>query len=211
LSDGRPGPEPDAAGLTPQPSTRYTVCMGGHRTTARSTARALGLLCIPPLLCLLLAGCPYSSDDPLSDPGSAGLDPRLYGTWIIAGEDGQEGTLTIRAFDGHGMAACSVGSAGTEVALYRLFVTTIDGAAFLNIRELGDDPGGWFFARYLFDGDRLVLRLIDDALFDGRAFPTPRDRLAFIALHLADPLLYAPAGQAPDDMVLTRRDVTPRP
>jgi hypothetical protein len=157
------------------------------------------------LAVFLLFGCPYSSDEPLSDPAAASIDASLAGVWRTGdAEAGEYGFLVIQPFNEHELAACARGDAGEDVDMYRLFVTVIGGERFLNIRELGTDDAEWYFARYEASADRLVLRFIDDALFDSRTFGTQRERREFIGAHLSDPFLYASDGGDPDDMVMER-------
>lgn len=157
------------------------------------------------LAVLLLSGCPYSSDEPLSDPAAASIDLSLAGVWRTRDADsGEYGLIVIQPFDEHELAACAQGAAGEDVDMYRLFVTVIGEDRFLNIRELGMDDAEWYFARYEASADRLVLRLIDDTLFDSRTFSSQRERREFIGAHLSDPRLYASDGGDPDDMVMER-------
>jgi hypothetical protein len=157
------------------------------------------------LAVLLLSGCPYSSDEPLSDPAAASIDPSLVGVWRTRDADsGEYGLIVIQPFNEHELAACAQDAGGEDIEMYRLFVTVIGEEHFLNIRELGGDDAEWNFARYEASAGRLVLRLIDDALFDSRTFSSQRERREFIGAHLSDPLLYASDGGDPDDMIMER-------
>ena len=159
----------------------------------------------PLLAALLLCGCPYTSDEPLSDPSSAAIDPSLAGTWRTRGSESEEWqSLVFLPFNAHEMVSFAQGDSPGEVSLCRLFPTVIGGERFLNIHELWTKDEPWYFARCTMEGDRCVLGFIDDGLFDSRASGSAEDRREFIRAHLADPLLYAAEGQKPMEMILER-------
>jgi hypothetical protein len=173
-----------------------TRCIGAHRRPWR----ALLLLAV-----LLLSGCPYSSDEPLSDPLSAIFDPSLLGAWQTRDEESDEWQrLTIYRFNERELVAWARDDASGEVSLSRLFLTEIGGQRFLNILELGSDDAPWHFALCIMEGNRCVLRFLDDGLFDSRTFGSAEERRQFIRAHLADPLLYASDGRNPMEMILER-------
>jgi hypothetical protein len=143
------------------------------------------------LAILSLTGCPYSSDQPLSDPVSATPDPGLLGQWTMQDrESGEEVTLTFSAAGGHEMAASALADTDAKETRYRVFVTLVGPAGFLNVREIGGDGEGWYFVRYRIDGDRLLLHVVDEALFASASSPTPDDLRGIILQHLEDPALY---------------------
>jgi hypothetical protein len=159
----------------------------------------------PLLAALLLCGCPYTSDEPLSDPSSAVIDPSLVGAWRTRNsESGEWQSITFIRFNDHEMVSYAPGDAPGEVHLSRLFGTIIGGERFLNIQELDADGEPWYFARCTMEGDRCILTFIDDGLFDSRTSGSAEDRRAFIRAHLADPLLYAAVGEKPMEMILER-------
>jgi hypothetical protein len=177
-------------------------CMTGKRPPAarRFLRRALTLLAA-----LLLCGCPYVSEEPLSDPASARLDPALVGAWRMQDpETGEWQSIVFLPFNDREMVAYAPADAPGEASVCRVFVTTIGNERFLNIRELGTDSAEWYFARCTTDGKRCVLRLIDDALFDARSFSSPQDRLEFIRAHLSDARLYGSEGEDPSEMIMER-------
>jgi len=176
--------------------------MNGNRCsgTLRRFRRAF-----PLLAALLLYGCPYASDEPLSDPSSAAIDPSLVGTWRTRDSASEEWqTLAFLPFNDHEMVAWARDDATGEVSLSRLFLTAIGGERFLNIRELGSDDVPWYFARCTMEGNRCILRFVDDGLFGSRASGSAGDRREFIRTHLVDPLLYAAEGREPLEMILER-------
>jgi hypothetical protein len=162
--------------------------------------RALSLLAV-----LLLCGCPYSSDEPLSDPSSAVIDPSLIGTWRTRDEDsGEWQQLAFLQFNEHEMVSWARDDASGEVSLCRLFLTEIGSERFLNVQELGTDGAPWYFARWALSGDRCILTFVDDSLFDSRAFGSAEERRQFIRARLADPLLFGSPGDEPMEMILER-------
>ncbi len=169
------------------------------------TPRRPGLRAFAVLAILLLHGCPYTSNEPLSDPSSAVVDASILGAWRTRDEESQEWQqLTFYRFSEHELVQYARDDSNGEVSLCRLFATEIGGERFLNIKELTADDDPWYFARYLIEGDRCTLRFLDDGLFDSRAFGSPEERRQFIRAHLADPLLYASQGEEPMEMILER-------
>ncbi len=154
----------------------------------------------------LLAGCPYSSDEPLADPASAVIDRALAGTWRSEDPETHEKfTLTFTAFNGHEMVGFSNEGEEKPVSAFRLFATPIGGERFLNIQELKDDGAPqWYFARYRVSGDTLSLRMIDDALFGSKTFSSSQELRDFVAAHLTDPGLFGSPQDETPDLVLTR-------
>jgi hypothetical protein len=142
---------------------------------------------------LVLAACPYSSRQPLSDPAAAAPDPALAGTWKSQDPETQEWvTLSFFALDEHEMVAFTPGDAGGKADAYRLFVTAIGAEKFLNVRQLGEaGDQEWLFVNYRIDGGRLVLRIMEDELFGTTSFATPEALRSFVLRNLADPRLYS--------------------
>jgi hypothetical protein len=164
-------------------------------------------IALPLLACaaLALAGCPLVSDQPLSDPEAARVDPALLGAWNTKDEEtGESRTLTFLPFDEHELVGFAPGDSEGAVDAFRAFVTPIETERFLNVQELGSGSPGWFLMRYRVEADRLVLSVIDDGLFEGRQFASPQELQRFVSDHLADPRLYAVAGEEGEDMVWER-------
>lgn len=130
---------------------------------------------------LLLSGCPYGSDFPLGSPADAVTDDALLGTWKSTVEDDEELTVTIRAAGDRQLLITA------ESESVPAFVTEMGGQRFLNIRE----QESYFFAQYRIEADRLRLRIVDDALFEGQAFSSAEELRDFVRANLADPRLYA--------------------
>ena len=149
---------------------------------------------------LLLAGCPYASEFPLGDPAEAVADAALLGAWRPAVEGEEEFTLTFRS-SGGGQLTVTAESPEEEQASYPAFVSEAGAERFLNLREEAES-GRWYFANYRLEGDRLLLRLVDDELFEGQELPGPAELRDFLRLHLDDPRLYG--GTQEWDWVLER-------
>jgi hypothetical protein len=176
---------------------------------ARRWTPALAVIAAP-LFFLLLAGCPLSSDKPLSDPRSAAVDPALIGTWKTQDpESGEWNRLTILAFDEHEMVGLAPEDESPEVTAFRLFVTPMGTQRFLNVQELGDDQREWFFARYEIARDRMRLTIVDEALFEARTFASSAELRDHLRAHLSDPRLYAAEGETV--MESTWERVSPAP
>ena len=159
---------------------------------------------------LALAGCPFTSDTPLSDPASARPDSRLIGTWRTHDkESGDWHSLTILAFDEHGMVGFTTEGTSGKVDAFRAFPTVIGDETFLNFRELGKDAAGdstegWYFARYRIVEESLLLSFVDDGLFAQRQFAGSADLREFFRQHLSDPRLYFPDAEQQTDSVWER-------
>lgn len=164
---------------------------------------------VPRLLLALvvatLCGCPFSSDKPLSDPAAGAPDSRLFGTWKAQDpETGEWSSLTILAFNTREMVGFTHDKDPDKIDAFRLLPTTIGVEKFLSIKGLGGTDEGWYYARYEVAQENLRLKIVDDGLFGDRRFSTSRQLVDFIRQHLADPLLYTPAGDTPTEMVLER-------
>jgi hypothetical protein len=169
---------------------------------------------LPALAVLALAGCPYSSDNPLSDPAAASPDAQLIGTWKTQDPDTKEWvTLSFFPYGEHEMVAFTPGAAGDQPEAYRLFVTIIDGERFLNVRQLeqkgdaaaGADSGAWMFVNYRVTAEkRMILRVVDDELFPKEGLATAEELRAFLRGRLADPRLYMSGDGGTSEMTWER-------
>ncbi len=155
-------------------------------------------------LCLLLCACPFASDRPLSDPANSVLDDELAGVWRSQDpESGEWHSIEFLPFDEHAYAALSLDQ-GSKIDAFRAFTTTIGAERFLNLRDLRDRGASWNFLNYRLNEGRLVLRLIDDALFESASFQTEEELARFVAQNLENPLLYGKDEGRGPDMVLER-------
>jgi hypothetical protein len=157
---------------------------------------------LPALAILALAGCPYSSDHPLSDPATASPDAQLLGTWKMQDPDTKEWvTLSFFPYGEHEMVAFTPGAPGDEPEAYRLFVTIIDGERFMNVYQLGQKDTAWMFVNYrVTTGKRMILKVVDDELFPKTDLATPADLRAFLRGNLADPRLYMGGDDGTSEM-----------
>ena len=148
---------------------------------------------IPGCVLLIISACPYTSDQPLSDPAAAVVDRSLVGTWKTQDKESKEWqTLTFLSYDDRQLVAIADGGADEKLAAYRVFVTTIDAERFLNVQQLGEDESRqWTFARYRIRDGRMYLSLVEETLFESRSFASPEALRDFVRRNLADPRLYA--------------------
>jgi hypothetical protein len=161
----------------------------------RTARRLLPLATLP--LALLLSGCPYESSEPLSPPGEASLDARLFGNWTCRlGEDEKDARVTFLAFDARQYALLWQ-QKDEEPALLRAHRSELGGLPFLNIQVLdpADRPAerAWSFARYAFEGDQLRFTAIKGETFP-KALP-PSELRAAVEKRAADPALYEPLAE----------------
>jgi hypothetical protein len=128
------------------------------------------------------------------------------GTWSVRDSaTGRENRISFFPFNERELVAVSPGDDANPVAsVFRVFTTPIGAERFLNIQELQSAPGEWYYARYTIDGNRLVLTLVDDGLFDGVSVSSADELRELIRAHLDDPRLYTPAGEERQDMVMVR-------
>jgi hypothetical protein len=156
-----------------------------------------------------LAGCPFSSDTPLSDPASSVVDARLVGTWRTQDpETGEWNALTILSFNDHEMMGFAREKDPEKVNVFRLLPTSVGKDTFLSFQELGGNDKGWYYAWYEIAKDTLRLKIVDDGLFGDRTFAGPGQLADFIRQHAADPLLYSPDASQPSEMILVRVTTT---
>jgi hypothetical protein len=133
---------------------------------------------------LLAAGCPFSSEHPLGSPEQAITDESLMGNWKTAEGSEEQLAITIRS-SGERELLIAAKNPEEEPETFRAFVTELDGEKFLNIRD-----EQWFLLNYRLAGGRLLLRIVDDELFESKTFASPEDLRAFVRQNLANPLLY---------------------
>jgi hypothetical protein len=81
----------------------------------------------------------------------------------------------------------------------------MEGERFLNIRELDTGMSGWYLLRYVIDGQKLVMTLVDDGLFKERTFKGSAELYEFVRQNISDPRLYASKpGEENQDMIWER-------
>jgi hypothetical protein len=137
---------------------------------------------------VLLAGCPYGSEFPLGSSAEAIADPELLGVWHTAADSEENFSLTMSRSGGAELLI-TADSPGEESESYMAFVSAVGGEFFLNIQD-APETGQWYFANYRLLGERLLLRLVDDVLFEPQSFASPEDLRAFLLENLDNPGLY---------------------
>jgi hypothetical protein len=143
------------------------------------------------LAILPLAGCPLVSDQPLSEPAAAKADEALSGSWISLDPDSAESRrLSLLPFDEHEMVGFAPGDEAGAIDAFRAFTTEIGGVRFLNVRELGAGLSGWYFLRYVIEGESLVMTPVDDGLFEGQAIAGPEELRELIQRNISDPRIF---------------------
>lgn len=150
-------------------------------------------------LALLLAGCPYGSEFPLGSPAEAIDDTALPGAWLSRGDE--DFTLFIRSSGGAELALAAE-SPGEEPAVYRAYASAVGGERFLSVLEA--ESGQWYLANYRLQSGRLLLRLVEEELFESRTFASGAELRAFLLQNLEDPRLYGGPETEEWDWVLER-------
>jgi hypothetical protein len=119
---------------------------------------------------MLLAGCPYESDLPLSPPSEAVMDKDLIGTWTTADKDDSPGTLTIVPFNDHEVLIVIEEKGGTKREMLRAFTTPIGKERFLNIQGIEEpyDKRKWVYLNYSVTKDTLTYRIVCDSFLKDR-------------------------------------------
>ena len=167
--------------------------------------RAALLFAVLCAFALVLAGCPFASDQPLSDPATASVDQALLGAWTAKDpETGETHTITFLAFDDHAMIGLTPADPGKGTDAYRVVATQVGAETFLSAQELGTGDAHWTLLRYQFQGRTLVLTPVDDNLFGDRSFSSPAELRSLVLANLQNPRLYAAQGETRQDMVLQR-------
>ncbi len=153
------------------------------------------------LLLLLLCGCPYESEVPLSAVSEAKIDKELIGKWQLGPENEWEksGTLTFFPFNerefvvviGETKNDQVDGNLQVEDNLMKAFVTAVGTARFLNAKEIGPATmkENWYLARYYVSSDVLTLQVVEDELFKQK-FTTSNALRTFLKNNLNKKELY---------------------
>jgi hypothetical protein len=151
---------------------------------------------------LLVAGCPFSAGFPLSGPAEAISDPALLGAWKTAAGSEEQFTLRISS-SGNGELRIVAEGPEEESESFPAFVSALGDEVFLSLQDTAEG-GQWFFANYRILGGRLLLRLVDDELFESQTFASSEALRAFVLQNLADPRLYGGEQGEEWDWVLER-------
>jgi hypothetical protein len=138
---------------------------------------------------LLLAGCPYESQVPLSSPDLL-IDEAILGVWRIPDGEPQE-VLVIAAFNAREYVL--VVADDPIPAVTRMFLSVVGGLRLLNVVEISSEPGEiypYYIAEYQVREDRLSYRLLDDELVGARSFENSEEFSRFVETHLDNEALF---------------------
>ncbi|MGQ9655273.1 MAG: hypothetical protein ACUVXD_14525 [Thermodesulfobacteriota bacterium] len=139
----------------------------------------------------LLWGCPYESDFPLIPASEAVIDHALIGEWEpVEGQDASPGAMSILPFNERELVIVGTERGKEDVGLLRAISSAVDGELFLSVQEVSSKgPKRWALVNYQVLGDRLFLRIVDEALFS-RRFESSSDLRDFVRVQLNNPDLY---------------------
>lgn len=143
----------------------------------------------------MLWGCPYESDFPLIPAGEAVIDSALIGEWEPEEEqDELPGVMSILPFNERELVMVGRERGKEDVGLLRAICSAVDGELFLSVQEVSSKgPKRWALVNYRVVGDRLFMRIVDEALFSKR-FESSVDLRDFVRDHLSDLALYGNDG-----------------
>ena len=172
------------------------VCMKilsyrGRRPKYRGLAPLAGPAVVVALLSLtvLLGGCPYASEVPLSTPAKT-VDPSIVGTWRAPDSDTSE-VLLIAGFSRTEYVLVVADEPVPTV--YRAFLSPLGDRTLLNVTEISpvrDRRNPYYFAEIQVRDDLLMFRLLDDELMDGRRFRSSEELTRFVETHVRDEALF---------------------
>jgi hypothetical protein len=87
-------------------------------------------------LCVMLGGCPYSSEFALDKP-SVKINTALLGTWEP--KSNSDDRYTISKFDDYTYKIVKKGKSGSDQSEYRAYTSNIGSDSFLNLWEVHSD------------------------------------------------------------------------
>jgi len=143
---------------------------------------------------LCLAGCPYQSEFPLSASREATIDRELIGRWQFQCEkEEQSGTITIYQFNEHEYLILLKEENDEDIDLMRAFGTAIDEHKFLNTQDIDSKNAKereWFFVNYSVSNDKLVLKYVEDRIFENKIINSSQELYNFMKENLNHKDLY---------------------
>ena len=146
------------------------------------------------LVFLCLCGCPYESEFPLSPSSEAKIDKELIGKWKFQCEkEEQSGTITIYQFNEHEYLILLKEEGEEDIDLMRAFGTTIDDHKFLNTQDINSANAKereWFFVNYSVFNDRLVLKYVEDRIFENKIINSSQELYQLMKENLSNKELY---------------------
>ncbi|HTZ17671.1 MAG TPA: hypothetical protein VMB78_04455 [Dissulfurispiraceae bacterium] len=153
--------------------------------------------CILLAAMVLLYGCPYDSEFPLSRHDTAIIDTALIGTWQYKNSDHKEtGLVTILPFSENELLISMQGDDKCKYDFFRAFGSVVKGDRFLNIQELrpSAEKRTWMLAGYSISGSELKIRLVEDKLFKYKKIESSAALNDFIKANLKNEDLYGGEG-----------------
>jgi hypothetical protein len=120
------------------------------------------------MIILLLSGCPYYSEVPISRSEVSHIDKRLIGNWLYKNTDQKEsGLVTISPFNENELLIIIRDEGKCAHDLYRAFISEVDGENFLNVQEIkpSNEKRSWVFVNYWIFSGELTIRIVEDKLF----------------------------------------------
>lgn len=136
---------------------------------------------------LLAAGC-NTSAVPIADVTAADFDSALVGVWAGNIESAVPDTLIILEFRRPEYYIEVVPQDGKEERMRtRGFISVVDAARFMNVKELSPKPAGYTFYNFDVRNDTLVVRLLTDA---STKFTSSADLRGYLEANLKSPALY---------------------
>jgi len=117
---------------------------------------------------LLLPGCPYYSEVPISRSEVAHIDKGLVRNWLYKNTDQKEsGIVTISPFNASELLIIILDKGKCAHDFYRAFVSVVDGVKFLNVQEIkpSNEKRSWVLVNYWISSGELTIRIVEDKLF----------------------------------------------
>ena len=145
------------------------------------------------VMLLMLYGCPYDSEFPLTRSEDALIDTELVGNWTFRGKTPAEaGMMTISSFNEHEILIITREEGKCERDYYRAFVSIIDGVKFLNAQTIKpvSETRSWTLVNYAVSGGELTIRIVEDKLLKEK-FSSSAALREFIKTHLKNTDLYS--------------------
>jgi hypothetical protein len=130
----------------------------------------------------------------LSPSSEAKIDKELIGKWKFQSEKEEpSGTITIYQFNEHEYLILLKEEGEENIDLMRAFGTSIDEHKFLNTQDINSANAKereWFFVNYSVFNDRLVLRYVEDQIFENKIINSSQELYKFMKENLDNKDLY---------------------
>jgi len=130
----------------------------------------------------------------LSPSSEAKIDKELIGKWKFQCEkEEQTGIITIYQFNEHEYLILLREEGEEDIDLIRAFGTTIDEHKFLNAQDINSANAKereWSFVNYSVFNDRLVLKYVEDRIFEHRIINSSQELYQLMKENLNNKDLY---------------------